>query len=403
MIVAYKGIDKTGKRIKGKLEVASLEEAKSRLKANHILYESLSQSSASFTGLKLQRRYPISAADLARLSRELATYIRSGITIVDALKVVQTHYAGHKKLALFLASLNTHIDEGKNFYTALEQQTVVKLPAFFKQSIRVSESSGILDQVLYELSRFLKEQDRIVKEVRNAFSYPAFMLVLSLVMVGFMLTFVVPQITNIFVDMHQELPMVTRFVIASGDFFREYYLMIIIFIIAMAAGIVGMRRWSQSFRYATDALLLRLPLFGAIRMRSELGRFAYVGALLVRSGVPFVQTIDLSANVLDNAVLSRLFSRAATKVVEGKRLSTALQEEPIKIDNSFIQAVGIGEETSQIEKVLSNVSELYIEENRDSIRFMLSLLEPILMLLVGGLIGFIVAAMLLPIFSMSIQ
>ena len=125
--------------------------------------------------------------------------------------------------------------------------------------------------------------------------------------------------------------------------------------------------------------------------------------MLTRSGVPFVQTINLSANILNNRVIKELFVGASKKVVEGKLLSKALGESSTKIDNAFIQSIALGEETSQVENVLTNVSELYFEENRDKISVLLTLLEPALMLFVGGSIGFIVAAMLLPIFSMSIQ
>ena len=148
---------------------------------------------------------------------------------------------------------------------------------------------------------------------------------------------------------------------------------------------------------------MKMPIFGTIVLKSELGRFAYIGSLLVRSGVPFVQMINLSTNILHNSVLKKLFGEAAQKVVEGMRLSTALHESKITIDDAFVQAIALGEETSGLEPVLVNISELYFEENRDKIGLLLTLLEPFLMLFVGGVIGFIVAAMLLPIFSMSIS
>ncbi len=404
MIFRYKGIDASGKRVRDKVEAASLDEAKSKLKSQRILYESIEEEAPSLLdGLSFSRRYRISPKELAQLSRELAMYIRSGITIVSAIKIVQVHYEQNKKLHLFLKSVSTYLDEGKNFYSALESQRVVILPEFFKHSIKVSESSGILDVVLLELSRFLKEQDRIKREVRSAFAYPSFMLFISLIMVAFMLTFVVPQITGIFESMDQELPAVTRVVIAAADFLQGHYVAILGLLTLAAAGFVLLRRYNGAFRYRTDALMLRAPVFGTITLKSELGRFAYVGSLLVRSGVPFVQTINLSANILNNSVLQRLFGTAAEKVVEGKRLSTALHESKVKIDDAFVQAIALGEETSQIEPVLVNISELYFEENRERIALLLTLLEPALMLFVGGVIGFIVAAMLLPIFSMSIQ
>ena len=404
MIFAYKGIDAEGKRVRNKIEATSLEEAKSKLKAQKIIYQSIEEEMPSFfSGVSFSRRYRISPNELSQLSRELAMYIRSGISIVGALRIIQNQYIHKKKIYLFLKTISTYLDEGKNFYAALDDQKIIVLPEFFKQSIKVSESSGILDEVLLELSRFLKEQDRIAKEIKSAFAYPAFMIIISLFMVGFMLAFVVPQITGIFEGMGQELPASTRFVIALGNFFNNNYIIVFTLLLLFFTIHSLLMHYSDKYKYAVHRVVLRVPLFGEIALKSELARFAYVGSLLVRSGVPFVHTINLAANILNNSVLKSVFLEASEKVVEGKRLSIALNESSYKLEQSFLQAIAVGEETSQIEPVLINVSELYFEDNRDKISLLLSLLEPILMLFVGGTIGFIVAAMLLPIFSMSIK
>ena len=404
MIFKYKGIDEFGKKVSDKIEASSLNEVKAKLKAKKIIYQSIDEDSPSFfANLDFSRKYKIPPKELSSLSRELSMYIRSGITIVSAIKIVQTHYEKNKKMKLFLVTVSTHLNEGKNFYTALETQTVVELPPFFKQSIKVSESGGILDEVLLELSRFLKEQDRINKEIKGAFAYPSFMIVISLLMISFMLAFVVPQITGIFESMDQELPAPTIFVIALGDFFNDHFTTILGIIFGVVAIFMFFMKKSYNFAYGVHKIMLKMPMFGEIIQKSELARFSYIASLLTRSGVPFVQTVNLSANILNNLVLKELFVGASKKVVEGKLLSNALNESKIKIDHAFIQSIALGEETSQVENVLTNVSELYFEENRDKISMLLTLLEPALMLFVGGSIGFIVAAMLLPIFSMSIS
>jgi general secretion pathway protein F/type IV pilus assembly protein PilC len=404
MIFKYKGINAEGKKVSDRVEATSLSEARSKLKASGIIYQYLNEETPAFyEKFSFSTKYKIPAKELASLSRELAMYIRSGISIVSALKIVQTHYSENKKMKLFLSTVSTHLDEGQNFYTALEAQTIVELPAFFKESIKVSESGGILDEVLLELSRFLKEQNRIQKEIKGAFAYPTFMIIISLVMIAFMLTFVVPQITGIFESMDQELPTPTKVVIAMGDFFSNNFKMVLGIIFAIVVVFVTLKRKVYAFAYAVDKLMLKLPLFGSIALKNELARFSYIASLLTRSGVPFVQTINLSSNILNNKVIKELFVAASKKVVEGKPLSKALNESKTRIDDAFIQSIALGEETSQLENVLTNMSELYFEENRDKIALLLTLLEPALMLFVGGSIGFIVAAMLLPIFSMSIS
>jgi len=404
MIFKYKGINSEGKNVSDKIEALSLEEAKSKLKAQSIIYKSITEDSASFFDkLEFSRKYKISAKELSSLSRELSMYIRSGITIVAALKIIQSHYEKNKKLKLFLTTVSTHLDEGKDFFTALETQSVVILPEFFIHSIKVSENGGLLDEVLMELSRFLKEQDRINKEIKSAFAYPSFMIIVSLLMISFMLSFVVPQITGIFENMDQALPTPTIVVIAMGDFFNNNFTTILGIIFLFVVIFSVMMKKSHSFRYRVHKMMLKLPLFGEIAQKSELARFAYIAALLTRSGVPFVQTVNLSSNILNNIVLKELFVEASKQVVEGKLLSKALLSSKTKIDYAFIQSIALGEETSEVENVLTNMSELYFEENRDKISTLLTLLEPALMLFVGASIGFIVAAMLLPIFSMSIH
>jgi type IV pilus assembly protein PilC len=403
MIFKYKGIDSHGKKVKEKIEASSLAEAKNKIKAKNIIYHTIEQDTPSlFDNIDFSTKYKISAKELSSLSRELSMYIRSGITIVSALKIIQSHYEQNKKMKLFLVTVSTHLDEGKDFYTALETQSVIELPDFFKHSIKVSENGGLLDDVLIELSRFLKEQDRINKEIKSALSYPTFMIVISLLMISFMLTFVVPQITGIFESMDQELPTPTIVVIAIGDFFSNNFTIILGFIFVFIAMFSILMKKSYAFKYGVHKLMLKLPLFGQIIEKSELGRFAYMASLLTRSGVPFVQTVNLSANILNNLVIKELFMDASRTVVEGKLLSKALNDAKTKIDYAFIQSIALGEETSEVENVLTNMSELYFEENRDKIATLLTLLEPALMLFVGGSIGFIVAAMLLPIFSMSI-
>lgn len=404
MIYKYSGIDEFGKKVSDKVEASSLNEAKSKLKAKKVIYQKISEDTPSFLdSINFSTKYNIPAKELSALSRELSMYIRSGISIVSALKIVKTHYDKNKKMKLFLNTVSTHLDEGQNFYTALEEQKIVTLPEFYKHSIKVSENGGILDEVLLELSKFLKEQDRIKKEIKGAFAYPTFMIVISLVMIVAMLTFVVPQITGIFSDMHQELPTPTKVVIGLSEFFQQNYQGMLFVLFIVIATFITMMKKSHAFAFFIHRMMLKIPYFGAIIQKSELARFAYMASLLVRSGVPFVQTINLSANILNNLVLKELFVNASKKVVEGKLLSNALNEASMKIDYAFIQAVALGEETSEVQNVLNNVSELYFEENRDKISILLTLLEPALMLLVGGSIGFIVSAMLLPIFSMSIQ
>jgi len=403
MVFKYKGLDAKGKKVKGVIEASGLDDAKKRLRAQQIFYTDLSQEKdSSLTRFTFARKKVLTPTELATLSRDLSIYIKSGISIVNALKLAKNQYAKNNKISNFLSAVITLLDEGKSFYQALETQSLIKLPEFYKQSIKVSEDSGIMQEVLLELSVFLKEQARINKQIQGAFAYPAFIIVVSLFMVGFMIAFVVPKITGIFDQLGQELPGITKFVIAMGDFFTHHWMGMAIAIVTVLGSFALLMKFNRGFRYGVHLFMLKLPFFGSIIQTSELGRFSYIASVLIRSGIPFVQTANLAANILNNSVLQRKFVTAAERVVEGSKFSTALMKEGFEIDTTFVQAIALGEETSEVPAILNNLSELYFEENKDKIDVFLSLLEPMLMLVVGGMIGFIVSAMLLPIFSMNI-
>lgn len=404
MVYKYVGVDENGKKVSAKLEASSLDEAKRRLKAQKIIYKNIKEETFSlFRFFKFKRSYSISASELANISRDFSIYLRSGISLVNAVNLSLNQYTNSKKLTLFLQSIKTSLDEGKNFYYSLENQTAIKLPNFYKQSIKVSEDSGILDEVLLELSKFLKNQDRVNKQIQGAFAYPIFILVISILMVGFMMTYVVPKITSIFKQMDQELPKVTQVVVNLGTWLANNWMLALGIFFAIIIVFKLLIYFNKKFRYSFHYLLLKIPFFGKIIQNTELGRFTYVSSILLRSGVPFVQTVNLGAKILKNSVLRDSFENASKKVVEGSRLSKALMAGAYVPDISFVQAIALGEETSEVSPILKNLSELYFEENKDKLAIFLSLLEPLLMLFVGGTIGFIVTAMLLPIFSINIQ
>lgn len=404
MLFKYTTISKSGKQTKSQIEAQDLSEAKNKLKAQGIIYSDLKEDSLNISFLsKLQIKREISNSILSDICRDLSIYLQSGVSLVSSINLIANRYKNNKKVYRFLDSVSTLLKEGKGFYTALDEQTVFTLPPFFKQSIKVSQTSGLLDQVLTELSTFLKDQEQIKKQTISAIVYPSFMLVVSIFVVGFMLSFVVPKITSIFDQFDQELPPITQFIISAGDFMENYFTyFIIVFLLAIFAFVFSLKKY-PNFKFAFDKFVLKIPLFKTITLYSELSRFSYMNSILISSGVPTVQAFKLSSNILKNSVIKKVFMDATTKVVEGEALSKMLDNSKVyKIESSFIQAVAIGEQTSQLHSVLKNLATVYNESNKNKISILLSLLEPVLMLVVGAMIGFIVIAMLLPIFSMSI-
>lgn len=400
MLFKYKGLDKYGSKIKSTLEAEDIEEAKSKLKSQGTIYSYLKEQKTFFKINVFTKEIP--SKKLGIISRNLSIYLKSGVSsIVYAVKLEKQQHNEDKKMTTFFESIESSLDEGKSFYNALESQHIYALPTFYKQSVKVAEESGTLGLVLREMSTFLKNQEMIKGKVSSAMAYPLFIIMVSFFMVGFMLSVVVPKITSMFDQLGQELPSITKFVIELGDIVNENWLMMISGFFLCIFLFSYMYKSISRFTFMIDSLLLRLPLFGKIIQTSELAKFSYIVSVLINAGVTFVQAVKLSSNTVKNTVISNSFLKASDELVKGKKLSNALLKQDYTIDKAFIQAISLGEETSQMKDILENLSELYTEENNDKINLMLSLLEPILILFVGAIIGVIITAMLLPIFSMN--
>jgi general secretion pathway protein F/type IV pilus assembly protein PilC len=405
MLFKYTGYTKDGKKVSSSIEALNIQIAKSQLKHNNIVVTKISENNFNFFNKIFKKtKKNISPLVLSTISRDLSMYLNSGISLLNSIKLISQRYQKDKVLNPFFQSIIAYLDEGKNFYTSLEKQDSINIPEFYLQSIKISEDGGILKTVLIELSDYLKEEYRLKKQITQSMTYPIFIVVVAIAMLTFMLTFIVPKITAIFEQNGQELPEITTFIINLGDFVAEYIqIILILFVIFILLFSLAMKK-IPSFKYKVDYILLKIPFLGSIIQIDQLARFAYMNSILIKSGVPVVQAFQMGAGILNNSVLKNLFNTASKKVVEGEKLSNILDNSKIyKIDIAFIQAIAIGEETSNLNKVLENLAELYNTTNKDKIASFLALLEPMLMLIVGGAVGFILIATLLPIFSMSIN
>ncbi len=399
----YKGITKDGKRAKGVITANSLSEAKQILKAKGVFYQSLEEGGSTTSLFANLKKRPMSGALMSAFSKELASYIDSGMTIVTALKLMHNQHKGEKRYASFIEEVKKMVEEGKNLYVALNTQTIYEMPDFFLQSINVSGQSGKMGEVLSTMGEFFSSQGEVKKQATNAMIYPSFIFLVAIGMTAFLITFVVPKITQIFADTGQKLPTITEFVLGMSDFFTNYWLHTILSIIAIVAIFKLSYTKIGSFTKWIDSILLKLPVIGDIIQNYELGRFSYILSLMLDSGVSYAQAVQLASSTFNNRSLSELFDRAASKVVEGNKLSVALyRSKGVKPKKNFMQSLALGEESSSVSSVLKSISKLYNEENKDKIKVLLSLMEPFMMLFIGAIVGTIVLAMLLPIFSMSL-
>ncbi|MDH5465586.1 MAG: type II secretion system F family protein, partial [Thiovulaceae bacterium] len=234
MVYKYKGINQNGSKATGRIEAPSLDDAKKRLKGQGILYEMVKESGENFFNrFQKLRTATLPIKILSNFSRNLSIYLKAGVPLIQAIRLLKTDVQ-NQKLGDFLTAIETMIEEGKSFHGALDAQKVVKLPHFYTQSIKVAEDNGLLDKVLIELSSFLKNQEAMTKQVKKALTYPMFIVLMAVIMVGVMLTVVVPKITAMFDQMKQELPSLTKFVVAAGDFISAYWLLLALIFTALA-------------------------------------------------------------------------------------------------------------------------------------------------------------------------
>jgi len=400
MLFKYKGFDKTGKKVKGTVTASSIEEAGQKLRVQDIYYEGLTPTKEFSLEAFSKRQMP--GELLSTFSKELSSYLNSGMTILTAMRLLENQHEGEKRYVSFLNSVKTMIDEGKSLYNALNAQKVYALPDFFLQSLNVAGQSGKMVEVLTNMGTFFSAQSKVKKQVKGAMTYPAIIFTIAIAMTSFLIAFVVPKITDIFEDTGQELPPITQFVLGLSDFLIAHYMAMIIGIFLLILLFKLAYAKLAAFHTFIDTLWLKIPVIGTLIQNHELGRFSYILSLMLESGVAYAQAVQLAKTTFGNSALLNLFEKASVKVLEGNKLSNALQlSKGIKLKRNFMQSLALGEESSEVAQILNNISTLYAEENEDRLKFLLGLLEPFMMLFIGVVVGVIVSAMLLPIFTMT--
>jgi len=395
MYFKYKAYDKAGKKVSGKIEADDIQIAKQKL--NDLIIIDIKPIKTFNLNISFSKKIP--KIKLAKLFTTIGLYLKSGITLINAIKLTKNQQ-DDIKLEKFLNYIYKEISEGKTFYNALKSQKIIKIPNFILSAFQVGEESGKLDIVMLEIAKFLKTEDKIESKSTQALIYPMFIVIVSIFMVAFMLTTVVPKIVKVFSNLHQDLPTITKIVINSGNFLENNWLILSSSFIFIYITVSFSYKKSKKFKFFIDSLLLKIPLISKIIEAKEIGRFTYLTYILTSSGINYVSAISLSSNTIQNSKIKSIFDKAMQEVIEGKKFSISLAKAGFW-DKSFLQALSLAEETSEVSNIMKNLSEIYFEENENRINIFLSMLEPMLIVIVGGVIGFIVTALLLPMFSMN--
>jgi len=395
----YAGFDARGRKVAGTIEGAGRKVVTQTLREQGVFPTELKEAALLRKPglLRFGRRRRVPAAELAATTRQMATLLAAGLAIDDALATV-VEQADQQLLSRTLARLREDVRQGEALHAALAKHPGV-FPALYVSIVQVGEDSGTLDQAMHRLADFLEAQARIRARVQAALAYPVLMAFVGIGVLVFLFAFVVPKITRMLEEMGQALPWPTLLLIRLTDFLASYWWLLAL-LVAGAAVALSRYRQTEQGRLRLDRLQLKAPLFGQLLLLIITARLARTLATLLSNGVPLLKALGITRSLVSNRLLRQALEAATQRVQEGGSLAVALRESAL-FPPMLAQLTAAGEKSGQLEEMLYRVADSYEHQTDLSITGLLSLLEPVMILVMGCLVGFVVLAILLPIFEAS--
>jgi general secretion pathway protein F len=403
-VYEYIALDVGGRRRKGIIDAGSVAAARQKLRETDVFPVELSEVSDRKPADSAGGRGPIplfqsvGLQELALMTRQLATLLGAGLPLVPSLSALIAQIR-HPLLKTTLARIREEVSEGNSLTQSMSHFPRI-FPPFYINMIRAGEASGTVSLVLDRLADFQEGQQALKTKIRSALAYPIIMFFIGSGVLFFLVTFVVPNITHIFSEMHQTLPWITIVLIAVSGFLKSLWWVIVLILIA---GIVGLRyaiRKTDQGRNFWDKLKLESPLFGDLNRKIAVARFSRTLGTLLQSSVPLLAALEIARNVVDNTLVAEEIRRAAKEVEEGQSLSTPLSRSGF-FPPIAVEMISVGEHSGNIETMLFRVADAYEKEVEANVVLVTSLLGPVMILVMGAAVGFIVLSILLPIFEMN--
>ncbi len=402
-VYTYSALNQRGKASKGIINADSARAARAKLRQSQLFPTELIETSKDETPVQSRNVREISlfsrvrAQDLAIMTRQFATLLSASLTVVDSITALieQTENAALKKT---LIQVRESINEGRSLGASLDEHRRVFSPLFINM-VRAGEASGALPMVLLRLADFSEHQLETRKKITSKMYYPVVMLAVGVLVLFALLTYVVPTITTIFADMDQSLPWQTRLLISVSDFMQAYWWLVAVCI----AGIVlAFQRYCATERGTRwyDTWAIRLPVIGPLHLKLAMSRFTRTLGILLQSGIPLLDALDISRAVLNNTVLSQSIESAQELIREGSDIATPLRDSG-HFPPLVSHMISIGEQSGQLEDMLVRVSETYDTEVKMSVESLTSLIEPLITVIMAVVVFGIMLAILLPIFEIN--
>jgi len=407
-VYAYKGVSQAGKPARGTLSAESPRAARAQMRSTGVFLTELNEAegaaeSESKTGtglsrlnfeIKIPQRIP--PMERAMSTRQLATLVSAGVPLVEALSAL-VEQTEQRALKSVLAQVRDKVNEGSSLADALV--STGRYDNLYVSMVRAGEASGALEAVLTRIADYLEDQVRLNSRVMSILTYPLFMLVFAGVVVGLMVTLVLPQITELLLSQNLELPWYTKMVIASSDVLRGYWWLLILIAVALSMIYRAVGR-TEGGRSALDHFWLAFPVVGQVIRFLAIARFTRTLGSLLASSVSIVQALNIARHVANNSVFEKAADDARESILEGAPLATPLRKSG-QFPPLVTTMVEVGERSGNLEAMLIKVADTYEEQVETSVSRLPSLLEPVLILLMVGVVGIIIMAVLMPMLQLT--
>jgi type IV pilus assembly protein PilC len=397
MLFNYKAVSPEGRSIAGIVEADNEVFAAEMLAEKRYTVLSLKQKSGFDIEKALNIFSKVKTKDLAVFSRQFSVMISASVTIVQALRIF-AEQTNHPRLKIIISEIAEEVDGGSRFSDALEKRPDI-FSKFFINVIRSGESSGKLDEVLNYLAEEMEKDYDMVSKIKNAMTYPAFIVTGMSVVGVFMMIFVVPKLTDMITQSGGELPFATKVLMGTSAFLKGYWWLLLAAIIGAVFGLRMALKTPQG-KYLFDFILLKLPIFGTLFQRIYLVRFTRSMQTLVTGGITITNSLRVAADVVGNEVYARLIRETIREIEDGNSISTVFSVSPV-IPKMVSQMLTIGEKTGKIDLVLEKITSFYTREINNITANLMTLMEPIIMVVMGIGVGFMVAAIIMPMYKMA--
>jgi type IV pilus assembly protein PilC len=340
---------------------------------------------------------PVSLTDKLMFTRNLQVMISAGVSLPKALETLSLQ-AKSKRFQKALLDIGEKISKGNSFSQALEKYRNI-FPELYLQMIKVGEESGTLEQSLKNLALHMEREHEIKTKIKSALIYPAVIISVMIIIAILMLILVVPQLAEMFEELNIELPFTTKLVIGLGEFLSNNILLLLLIFILFFL-VLRFLLMTNLGKRAKDAILLKLPIIGPLVKKINSSYMVRTLSLLIASGISFVRSLEIVGGVLPNVYFSQAISEAKNKVQKGEKLSAVLKKYPQLFPKSVFQMIEVGEETGETSKVLAELADFFEEEVSIATKNLVAIIEPLLMVFIGAVVGFFAISMIQPIYSM---